>query len=139
MISQTFRLGQTNWAAKFWGMFVQTISTILAYAHTLTRTYHKYITNMILAVNSLGNSHHTSVVGDQQHPVRHLLKLKRGMNEPLPCCLAFAAFALQQADDNFFFLASQSASLPTLDNRAGGQMGRQAGRRACRGGGVRHC
>ena len=38
-----------------------------------------------------------------------------------------------------FFLASQSASLPTLDNRAGGQMGRQANRRACRGGGVRHC
>ena len=38
-----------------------------------------------------------------------------------------------------FFLAFQSASLPTLDNRAGGQMGRQAGRQACRGGGVRHC
>ena len=49
------------------------------------------------------------------------------MNEPLPCCLAFAALALQQADENFFFLASQSASLPTLDNRAGGQMSRQAG------------
>ena len=51
------------------------------------------------------------------------------MNEPLPCCLAFAVFALQQAD-KIFFLASQSASLPTLDNRAGGQMDRQAGMQA---------
>ena len=96
---------------------------------------------MTFFIKNLGNCHHKSLVSDQQHPVRHLLKLKRGMNEPLPCCLAFAAFALQQADENFF-LASQSASLPTLDNRAGGQMGkagREAGRRACRGGGVRHC
>ena len=30
MISQTFGLGQTNWADKFWGIFGQTISTILA-------------------------------------------------------------------------------------------------------------
>ena len=30
MISQTFGLVQTNWADKFWGIFGQTISTILA-------------------------------------------------------------------------------------------------------------
>ena len=81
--SQTFGLGQTNWANTFWdilGIFGQTTAPILALSplpmvlsmwlffqqKTLVfrpKTYKsQLIPNMISAVKNLENSHHTSVV-----------------------------------------------------------------------------
>ena len=84
MISQSFGLGQTNWADKFggiWGILAKLLALFLhrvpcpwqngfgcfsnkkLWFSGLTHIYPKYIPNMILAVKNLRNSHHTSVVG----------------------------------------------------------------------------
>ena len=88
---ETFGFGQTNWAEIFWGIwgiFDQTISTILALwvpcpwenvagsfsCKKLRVLGLKHITpkcsqNKILAVKDLGNSVHTSVFGGLTHLV----------------------------------------------------------------------
>ena len=89
IISQTFGLGQTNWVdilGGSWSIFGQTIKTILVlwvprpwengfscfifkklWFSGLKHMCLKYIPNMIFAVNNLGNSHHTSIVGAQRN------------------------------------------------------------------------
>jgi hypothetical protein len=81
MISQTFRLGQTNWADIFFGIsgIMAKLSALFWHCESLvhakmdlivflTKSFgfqaqQIYVPNMILAVKNLGNSHHKSVVG----------------------------------------------------------------------------
>ena len=76
MISQTFGLGQTNWAHKscgIWGIFNRTIGTILAlwvpcprkwiWSFFLQKLRFSGLTHIYPKYHRLGNSHHTLVIG----------------------------------------------------------------------------